>query len=286
MVLLKKVYHKSNYKEIKDDLLNYIDINNKKKNTGKKILKKEIKELDLLRYMKYVFLAGKYYKGNVNRTTLQFKNKEYHPYYFLEKKKDELIIVFKGTSEYNDFILDIKHYREGLNMILITHMNIISKILFYYNLIDYIQEYQGKKVTIVGFSLGAVFGSYLLLILKLIDKKKYKIENINFKMYSFNCPICVPKFYQKYINRNIIAVVNEKDPIVCFRGMNYTPLYTVGGNSIYNFIYNKKLKKVECFQRSYEYFNNIGIFQTSSLSTHRLRNLKKNIELFLEENTF
>ena len=282
MVLLKKEYNKLNYKEVKDDIIKYIQHYNKKKFINKRISKRKIKKLEILKYIEYPFLAKKYYQGDINCKMIQKDNKEYHPYYFLEKKEDELIIVFKGTSEYKDILLDIKHYREILNNILLTHIMIISKILFYYNLIEYIQEYQGKKVTIIGYSLGAVLGSYFLLVLKLIYQEKYKINDIQFKMYSFNCPICIPKCLQKYINRNIIAIINEKDPIVCFRGMNYTPLYTVGGNSIYNFIYNKKLKKVECFQRSYDYFNNIGFFQTSSFSTHRLMNLKKNIELFLE----
>lgn len=282
MVVLDRDYNKSNYKEIKNDILYYLGKINKKKNTEKKISKKKIKELDILQHIEYSFLAKKYYKGNINRNILQHKNKEYHPYYFLDKKEDELIIVFKGTSEYRDILLDIKHYREALNNILLSHITIVSKILFYYNLIDYIQEYQGKKVTIVGYSLGAVLGSYLLLILKLINRKTYKIEDIQLKMYSFNCPICIPKSLQKFINRNVIAIVNESDPLVCYRGINFTNLYTVGGNCIYNFVYNKKTKKVECYQRTYDYFNNMNLLQKFNFSSHRLDNLKKNIDLFLK----
>ena len=283
MVILKREYNKLNYKELKDDIIKYILNYNKRKYKEKRVSKRKIKKLKILKYIEYSFLAKKYYQGNINRMKLQVDNKEYHPYYFLEKKEDELIITFKGTSEYNDIILDMKHYRESLNNILLTHITIISKILFYYNLIDHIMEYDGKKVTIVGFSLGAVFGSYLLLVLKIINRKKYKVENIHLRMYSFNCPICIPTCLQKYINRNIVAIVNENDPIVCFRGLNYTPLNTVGGKNIYNFVYQKRSEKVECFQKSYEYFNNVGFFKKSNLSVHRLDNLKKNIVKFLEQ---
>ena len=79
------------------------------------------------------------------------------------------------------------------------------------------------------------------------------------------------------------AAKTENDPIVCFRGLNYTPLNTVGGKYIYNFVYQRKSEKVECFQKSYEYFNNVGFFKKSNLSVHRLDNLKKNIVKFLEQ---
>jgi len=157
-------------------------------------------------------------------------------------------------------------------------------MLFYYGLIHEIQKYKGKKITITGNSLGAVLGVYLLLILNLLDKKIYKIDNIDIKMYSFSCPICLPEYFLNVVNKQVIAVVNERDPIVCFRGNNQTILYTPGGNNIYNFVKNKKTKKVNCFQRNAKFFvNNKSLFWLPiTLKTHRLDALENNIKLFLE----
>lgn len=284
MQIGKKIYDKSNYMDLGVDISTYLKNYFKKKYTEKKISKKVIASLDLPKYIEYAQKVKNYYEGTVNRNSIQMDtNTDYHPYYFLEKNDDEVIIVFKQTSEYNDIVLDLKHYKQFLNNILKTHIKIISKILFYYGLIEHIQEYEGKKVTIIGSSLGAVLGAYLLLILKIIDRKKYGIENIKLKMYSFGCPICIPEVLQKYISKHIIAVVNERDPIVCFRGSNSTILYTVGGNKIYNFVTDPKTKKVNCYQRNCKYFVNNGLFFlfNNSLSTHRLSSLEKNIECFL-----
>lgn len=284
MKIGKKIYEKSNYTDLETDISAYLSNYLKEKYTEKKISKKVINSLDILKYIQYARKAKHYYQGTTNRNSIQMDtNTDYHPYYFLEKNEHELIIVFKQTSEYKDILLDFKHYKQLLNNILQTHIKIISKILFYYGLIEHIQEYEGKSITIVGSSLGAVLGAYLLLILKIIDRKKYKIENIKMKMYSFACPICIPEVFQKYINKHIIAVVNERDPIVCFRGFNSTILYTVGGNRIYNFVTDPKTKKVNCYQRNCKYFVNNGFFFFSpkNISTHRLTSLEKNIECFL-----
>lgn len=283
MTILKKKYEKTNYTDVAKDLDDFLEKFYQKKKLSKKISKKSIENLNILKYFQYVRMARNLCKGTLNRDCIQQQNIEYHPYYFIEKNEDELIIVFRGTSNYNDVFLDYKHYQQMVNNIVQTHITIVSKILFYYGLINHIQEYDGKKVTIVGFSLGAVLGSYLLLILKLLNKDMYNISNVHLKLYAFACPVCIPECLQKYINKYIIAVVNEKDPIVCFRS-NQSMLFTVGGNHIYNFVKNPKTKKVECFQQNYKHFVNRGIFyKPYQLSSHRTSSYETQLKKFFNE---
>tara|TARA_X000000950_G_C13778722_1_gene604158 strand:+ start:270 stop:1127 length:858 start_codon:yes stop_codon:yes gene_type:complete len=281
---LKNNYDKKNYSELGNDIDNLVQNIPKNDHLQKKISKKKVREKDFLKYISYIQKAKINYVGTTNRNQIQKDNTEYHPYYFIEKNKDEMIIVFRQSVEYKDYILDFKHYKQLLNNILYTHIKIISKMLFYYGLIHEIQKYKGKKITIVGNSLGAVLGVYLLLILNLLDKKKYRIENIDMKMYSFSCPICLPVFFLNIVNKQVIAVVNERDPIVCFRGNNQTILYTPGGKNIYNFVKDKKTNRVNCFQRNDNFFvNNKSLFWLPiTLKHHRLDALENNIKLFLD----
>ena len=181
-------------------MVNFIQENIQKTKNGKLVSRKKIEKLNLIYYLNLCILAKHRYKGNMNRESIQKdKNSTYHPYYFLLKTDEELVIVFSGSSEKNDFLLDMKHVKQLLNNILMTHVNIVSKILFHYKLIKQIQKYKGKKVTVVGHSLGAIIASYLLLILNLTDKKFYQVDDIQFKLYVFECPVCLPVQLQKYI---------------------------------------------------------------------------------------
>lgn len=283
--LLPTFYNKDNFSELKDDMVNFIQENIQQTKNGKLVSRKKIEKLNLIYYLNLCILAKHRYKGNMNRESIQKdKNSTYHPYYFLLKTDEELVIVFSGSSEKNDFLLDMKHVKQLLNNILLTHINIVSKILFHYKLIKQIQKYKGKKVTIVGHSLGAIIASYLLLILNLTDKKFYQVDDIQFKLYVFECPVCLPVQLQKYIVKDTIAVVNEMDPVVCFRGLNITPLFTVGGDKIYNFVKDTN-GTVKCYQRDIRYFMNSGFFLgQQNLSVHRCPMVKKNILQFLEGN--
>lgn len=278
----RKKYTEKNYNEIKNDIIDLItdEISSKEK-FSKKVSRTKVSSQNLLYYLDLCEKAKQHYPGDDNRDTLQKdKKKEYHPYYFLKKKKNELIIVFSGTSEFRDYLLDIKLFRNLLNNVLIHHLNIASKILFHYNLIQIIKTY--KKVTIVGFSLGAVIASYVMLILRLINKNFYSIKDVQFKLYVFACPVCLPEVLLEYINPITTAVVNEKDPVVCFRGLNITPLYTVGGDNIYNFVKNPKTNKVVCYKRSYGYFMTSGFFYgKQKISVHYITNLQNQIVSFL-----
>lgn len=279
----RKKYTDKNYNEIKNDIIDLItdEISSKEK-FSKKVSRTKVSSQNLLYYLDLCKKAKQRYPGDESRDSIQKdKNKEYHPYYFLKKKKNELIIVFSGTSEFRDYLLDIKLFRNLLNNVLIHHLNIASKILFHYNLIQIIKTY--KKVTIVGFSLGAVIASYVMLILRLINKKFYGIKDIQFKLYVFACPVCLPEVLLEYINPITTAVVNEKDPVVCFRGLNITPLFTVGGNNIYNFVMNPKTNKVVCYKRNYGYFMTSGFFYgKQKISAHYITNLENQIVSFLK----
>lgn len=280
----RKKYTEQNYQDIKSDIVDLITQQmSSREKFSKKFNRTKVSTENLLYYLDLCQKAKERYPGDESRDTLEKNKKEaYHPYYFLKKKKNELIIVFSGTAEYRDYVLNFKLFRGLLNNILINHLNIASAILFRYNLIQIIKTY--KKVTIVGYSLGAVIASYVTLILQLINKRIYSIQNIKFKLYVFGCPVCLPEVLLEYINPITTAVVNEKDPIVCFRGLNITPLFTVGGDNIYNFVMNPKTKEVSCYRRNYGYFMTSGFFYgKQKLSTHYLTNLKQQILSFLKE---
>ena len=282
--ITRKKYTEKNYNEVKNDIIDFIRKENSlKENSVQKISRTKVSSQNFLYYLDLCQKAKNRYLGDYSRNTIQNKkkNKDYHPYYFLKKKKNEIIIVFSGTSEMGDYLLDFKIFRNLLNNVLVEHINIASKILFYYNIIEIIKTY--KKITIVGFSLGAVIASYVMLILTLINKKFYSMENVKLKLCVFACPVCLPEVLLKYINPITTAVVNEKDPVVCFRGLNITPLFTVGGDNIYNFVKDSKTNKVVCYKRNYKYFTNLSgyFYDNQKITVHYLTNLQSQINSFL-----
>lgn len=281
---IKELFSEKNYDKLYPTMTNYLkEFNRKENKKPKKIQKKYFRRLNLEKYINYAIDAKKRQKGSINRDKLEIIKTGYHPWYFLKFFDDELIISFRGTSNFSDIYLDLKILKNKTNNILDTNLNDVSKILFKYGLIKYIKKYNKKKVTIIGHSLGAVYGAYLLLILKTIDLKLYGIDEIDIKLYSFSCPSCITEGMGKIINKDIYAFVNGDDPIVCYTGFSFNSLYTVGGNRIFNFIKKPNNKGSEFIQRDYKYFSNINFIKISlSYKNHYLIAFSKDIYAYLK----
>lgn len=285
--LRRKTYNKSNYSDLSNDLVrfirNYIPEDDilEKRFIKKSVVKKK-------KIMKYLKLIHKTQDDHIKLLKDKKYNNstEYKANYYIDETPSELIIKFPGVSSFSDRKMVINSVYEKLSdNVLLDFFTVAGKIMFEENLLQTIIKYKHKKVIFVGYSLGALVSSYILLLVTFLNKKKHHINNIKFTLYSFNSPIALPNFLQKFINHSVVAVVNERDPIVCFRGEEEdTNLYTLGGNNIMNFVKNKETGKVECIRRSNYFFaDNSFFYGYNRKQDHDLKNLEESVSLFLKE---
>ena len=279
-----KTYDANNYSDLKTDIVFFIaNFISEDKVFEKTLISKTIvKKLKILKYLKLMFKTQNYHYNLAVKKKIN--TKVFEPHYYLDETPSELIVKFPGASSHGDQKMIIENVYDKISSnVLLDFFDIGGKILFEENLLETILKYNYKKVTFVGYSLGALLSSHILLILTLLNKKNHKIKNIEFALYVFNCPISLPNFLQKFINPYVVAVVNERDPVVCFRGTGDSNLYTVGGNNIFNFVKDKETGKVDCIKRSNNYFaDNSFFYGISRIQEHDLRNLLNSVSLFVQ----
>jgi len=203
----------------------------------------------------------------------------YHPLYFLKLDIDnktnqkQLIVCIKGTSNKDDAYADVSHFDsqslKGLinpqyhNAIFNAAYNLLFKKNTQYfgeegnfttNVLQkFMTENPESQVLFVGHSLGAAVASYMLLILKLLNKiefssnktffipnKNTSIKSSNIHAYLYGCPSVFPLKYNKLLDGFLTSIVNDDDA-VC----RLPPLKNliVPGNDIIHIVE----KNYECF---------------------------------------
>ena len=176
----------------------------------------------------------------------------YHPLYFLKldidnkTKQKQLIVCIKGTSNKDDVYADVYHFDsqslKGFsnpqyhNAIFNAAYNLLfKKNLQYFGeegnfttnvLQKFMTENPESQVLFVGHSLGAAVASYMLLILKLLNKiefssnktffipnKNTSIKSSNIHAYLYGCPSVFPLKYNKLLDGFLTSIVNDNDAV-------------------------------------------------------------------------
>jgi hypothetical protein len=139
----------------------------------------------------------------------------FKPSFFIAKDEltESIVLVIRGTMStidvLTDFVCEYARWRDGL-----VHSGVLSAARWFYVhvfpvLLEYLQQFQLKKLVICGHSLGGATASVLSMI---IAEQKLP-EDISFHCYSYAPPPTVSMNLAKRYNDLIDSYVCEEDAV-------------------------------------------------------------------------